>query len=163
MVRDPGCTGYAVMKSFQSSSSSYFSGSAGAIYPLLKRLEASSLIIAKKSKAGSRTRKHYTVSSEGKKALKKWLAGPIPEEDVSFVVDLLRTRALFFANLTKAQQHKFVKDVRSQVQARIKSQVSYLSKHPDTGKYERLAARSVIISEQARLVWLKELEKAIDE
>ena len=151
------------MKAFQSSSSSYFSGSAGAVYPLLKRLEASGLIVAKKSKAGSRTRKHYSVTPKGKKSLKKWLAAPIPAEDVSFVVDLLRTRALFFSNLTKAQQHKFVKDVRGQVQGRIESRASLLADSPDADKFERLVARSVIISDQARLKWLKEFEKAIDE
>lgn len=162
IANEPGSTAYAVMKNFQKSPSSYFSGSAGAIYPLVKRLEENGLIAAKSSKAGSRSRKHYSVTPDGKTALRNWLSAPIPEEDVAFTVDLLRTRVLFFKNLTKTQQRKFVIDVRKNVQERIKTREELMKKHKDDDKFELLASRSAVIAEQARLKWLDELEKAID-
>ena len=154
------CTAYAVMRLFQKSSSTYFSGSAGAIYPLLKRLEAVGLVKAQRSKAGSRTRRHFTLTAAGKSALKKWLCAPIPAEDVDFTVDLLRARVFFFDALSKRDRMKFVTNARELIEERIvkeREQLSALS--GIANRFERLATRSAILADQGRLKWLSMLEK----
>ena len=154
------CTAYAVMREFQVSASTYFSGSAGAIYPLLKRLDAAGLVKARKSKAGSRTRRHYTLTEAGKKALKGWLCAPIPGEDVDFTVDLLRTRVLFFDALGKRDKQKFVANARELLTERIEKRKARLSAlRGSANRYDRLAGKSVVIADEGRLKWLKLLEK----
>ena len=160
VANEQPCTAYAVMRLFQSSSSSYFSGSAGAIYPLLKRLEATGLVKAKSSKAGSRPRRHYTLTAAGRSALKGWLCAPISKEDVDFTVDLLRARVFFFEDLSKRERLKFVANARQLVEERIENErerVSALSGAAD--RFERLATKSAIIADQGRLKWLNMLER----
>ena len=158
------CTAYAVMRVFQVSTSTYFSGSAGAIYPLLKRLEATGLVRAKRTKAGSRPRRHYTLTAAGKSALTKWLCAPIPAADVDFTVDLLRTRVFFFDALGKRERMKFVANARGLLEARIeknRAQMSALSGTAD--RFERLATKSAVMADQSRLKWLTMLEKEFSE
>ena len=154
------CTAYAVMRVFQRSTSSYFSGSAGAIYPLLNRLEAAGLVKAKKSRAGSRSRRHFTLTAAGKSALKTGLCAPIPAEDVDFIVDLLRVRVFFFDALSKLERMKFVANARELLKARIEKERTLIAAlRGKADRFERLAIKSAIIADQARLKWLSMLEK----
>ena len=159
--KEQPCTAYAVMRMFQTSGSTYFSGSAGAIYPLLKRLEAAGLVKAKRSKAGSRSRRHYRLTDAGKRALKRWLCAPIPEEDVAFTVDLLRTRVLFFDALSKRDKTRFVANARELLTARIERRKAQLSAPRGADRLARLALKSVIIADQGRLKWLNLLEREL--
>ena len=157
------CTGYAVMRSFRQSASSYFSGSAGAIYPLLRRLEKAHLIEAKRTRAGSRTRKHYSVTSGGKRQFKKWLSAPLPDEDVSFTVDLLRTRVIFFDFLTKGQRSKLGAHARKKVLARIEERQASLEEASEANRFQCMAMKSALIAETARLEWLDMIEDELAE
>lgn len=157
------CTAYAVMRSFQTSSSTYFSGSAGAIYPLLKRLDAAGLVKAKRTKAGSRSRRHYSLTDAGKRALKGWLCAPIPEEDVAFTVDLLRTRVLFFDALGKRDRRRFVANARKLLEERIERRKAQLSaQRGGADRFAWIAGKSVVIADQARLKWLSLLERELE-
>src|SRR5215472_782767 len=66
------CTPYRVRLDFQSSRSSEWSGSAGAVYPALRRLDAAGLL-----RAGQGARRRgsvlYTLSPAGRRALAGWL------------------------------------------------------------------------------------------
>ena len=148
------CSGYAVMKQFQTSSSTYFSGSAGAIYPLMKRLEADGLTKVERTKAGSRTRRSYSITEKGQKALTEWLGSPVPATDVAFLVDLLRTRVLFFERLSKPQRKKFVKDCRDQLSERIAATRARIVKAEGLTVYEVVTLKSILMSDEARLAWL---------
>jgi DNA-binding PadR family transcriptional regulator len=155
------CSGYAVMKQFQSSSSTYFSGSAGAIYPLLRRLGEAGLIKEQRHKAGSRTRRTYTLTEQGSSALLEWVCAPLPAEDVAFTVDLLRTRCLFFERLPKAKRRSFVKDARSQLKARIKDFEGRIADEKKYTQLERVSFHSVCLIDKARLKWLDVVEKEL--
>jgi len=158
--REP-CSGYAVMQAFKSSSSTYFSGSAGAIYPLLRRLESSGLIKAEKSQAGTRTRRTYAITAKGKKELAAWLTGPVPDEDVSYIVDLLRARALFFEKLEKPQRKAFVKDARERLKDRIGRTNDQIAKLPADHPFDVVALKSVLLTDEARLRWLDVVEREL--
>jgi DNA-binding PadR family transcriptional regulator len=155
------CSGYAVMKDFQSSSSTYFSGSAGAIYPLMKRLEADGLTKVDRTKAGTRTRRNYTITDKGRDALETWLASPIPDEEVAFLVDLLRTRVLFFERLTKQQRRKFVKDCREQLRSRIAATQKRMKAKNALSQFEQVTLASVLMIDEARIKWLDVVEREL--
>ncbi len=155
------CSGYTVMKDFQSSSSTYFSGSAGAIYPLMRRLEEDGLTKVERTKAGSRTRRTYTITEKGRVALEAWLASPIPDDEVAFLVDLLRTRVLFFERLTKQQRRKFVKDCREQLRQRIAVTQGKIAKTEGLTQFEVVTLKSVLMVDEARIKWLDVVEKEL--
>jgi DNA-binding PadR family transcriptional regulator len=155
------CSGYTVMKDFQSSSSTYFSGSAGAIYPLMRRLEEDGLTKVEGTKAGSRTRRVYTITDKGRRALEGWLASPIPDDEVAFLVDLLRTRVLFFERLTKQQRKKFVKDCREQLTSRVANSAKRIASDESLTAFERVTLQSVLMIDEARLEWLDIVEKEL--
>ena len=71
------CTAYWIRRQFQHSPSSFFSGSAGAVYPAVRRLEKRSLIKAVTVREGGRTSQHHRLTSRGKEALKEWLRPPL--------------------------------------------------------------------------------------
>lgn len=155
------CSGYAVMKKFQESSSTYFSGSAGAIYPLLKRLEASGLVDEERSQAGTRTRRTYSITQKGSDALEAWISAPVPREDVAFLVDLLRARTLFFERLSKPKRRAFVKDAREQLNKRIAEFEDILETNTSLNQFDKVSAYSVIYIDRARLEWLDVVEKEL--
>ncbi len=155
------CSGYAVMKDFQSSSSTYFSGSAGAIYPLMRRLEEDGMTKVERTKAGTRTRRMYTITDKGRIALETWLASPIPDEEVAFLVDLLRTRVLFFERLTKQQRRKFVKDCREQLRQRIAATQKRMKGTEGLTPYDTVTLTSVLMVDEARIKWLDVVEKEL--
>ncbi|MCH7905259.1 MAG: PadR family transcriptional regulator [Armatimonadetes bacterium] len=160
IARSGPCTAYAVMKEFRQSRSSYFSGSAGAIYPLVRRLEAAKLIKAERSRMGSRTKKRYSLTEKGFISLRQWLSAPIPAEEVSFNVDLLRSRVFFFDQLKPTERRKFIVDAREKLRAQIVLHSNAAKRlRKAKNKHGVIAIRSVILIDQARLKWLDELER----
>lgn len=155
------CSGYAVMKQFQSSSSTYFSGSAGAIYPLLRRLEAAGLIKEDRHKAGTRTRRTYSLTESGSDALASWICAPLPPEDVAFMVDLLRARTLFFEKIPKSRRKAFVKDARTQLERRISEFEHRIADTEKFGQIDRVSFQSVVLIDRARLAWLDIVEQEL--
>lgn len=153
------CSGYAVMKSFRVSTSTYFSGSAGAIYPLLRRLEALGLIKAERSKAGSRVRRTYTVTPKGRNLLKSWLMESVLDEDIAFTVDLLRVRVLFFKELSKPQRRAFVKEARAALKRKIKVMAGIIEDPGEKSQYDVVCFKNVVMTDEARLRWLDIVEE----
>ena len=86
------CTAYAVRKEMLDSPSSQWSGSAGAIYPLLERLERRRLVSARKASRGKRAGWLYALTPTGHERLLEWLGPPLAPDVVSIAVDPLRTR-----------------------------------------------------------------------
>lgn len=155
------CSGYAVMKQFQGSSSTYFSGSAGAIYPLLRRLESAGLIREERHRAGTRVRRTYSITEGGADALATWLCAPLPPEDIAFMVDLLRARTLFFEKLPKSKRKAFVKDARSHLERRIQSFEQKIADSETFSQIDRVSFQSVVLIDKARLQWLDIVEQEL--
>src|SRR5258706_1130239 len=76
-LRGP-CTAYVVRQEFLASSSSYWTASTGAIYPLLRRLEEAGLIRAAEQEWGTKGKKGFSITPKGAAALPEWI-GPPPE------------------------------------------------------------------------------------
>ena len=61
VVRDGPCTSYVVKEMFRGSPSEFWSGSAGSIYPLMRRLEERGLVASKRGSTGRRGHKVLLV------------------------------------------------------------------------------------------------------
>src|SRR6185436_15686794 len=101
-------TPYAVRRSFQLSPSSHWSGSAGAVYPALARLEERGLVRSEHAPRGGRQAWRYAITARGNARFRAWLEPPFAPEVISVPPDPLRTRIHFLATMTSARRAKFV-------------------------------------------------------
>ena len=73
----PNSSGYDIKKLMESSTRYFWKETFSSIYPVLQELEKDGLILRQENPSKSDRQRHlYTLSSEGKQALKEWLAKP---------------------------------------------------------------------------------------
>jgi DNA-binding PadR family transcriptional regulator len=104
-------TSYAVAQSFERSPSEYWSGSAGAVYPLVKRLAARGLLEASAASAGRRERLDYRITDAGRAALEAWLLDAKRASGMGF--DPLRTRLMHLHLVPPERRAAFLEEVRA--------------------------------------------------
>jgi DNA-binding PadR family transcriptional regulator len=76
-------SGYELRQIFSSASMRSYSGSPGAIYPALRRLERQSLIRGTiEAGSGLRRRQRFRLTPKGVAALKAWIARPVTRGDL---------------------------------------------------------------------------------
>jgi DNA-binding PadR family transcriptional regulator len=96
VLRAGACTPYALRRAFATSPSRFWSGSAGAVYPLVRRLERRRLLASRADRKDRRARRLVRATPAGRRAFEDWLLDPVRAADFGF--DPLRTR-LFYADL----------------------------------------------------------------
>lgn len=104
-------TSYAVAQVFERSPSEYWSGSAGAVYPLIKRLAARGLLEASMASAGRRERLDYSITHAGRSAMEDWLLDARRAAGMGF--DPLRTRLVHLHLVPPERRMVFLEDVRA--------------------------------------------------
>ncbi len=158
------CTAYFIRKKFLNSPSAKWSGSAGAIYPLLLRLEQLGLIRSEQRRGANRKQLDYTIEKKGKVVLRRWLRQVEPVSDTGLIHDPLRLKILFIDLLSRKQAQNFadsaIEEVRSQLELRlIDCENNSVSKDLGGG----LAARNAYMLTHARLAWLEEVKSELDD
>ncbi len=155
-------TAYEIAKPFAESPSSYWSGSAGAIYPLVRRLEQKGLLQGENAQWNSRSKRTFTVTPQGLAALREWLAPPFPEAAGAASFDPVRTRVGFIQALPSRGHRKFVDDaervVREQL-ARLES--IHAAEKADARPLDALVTSGAIHELRARLTWLAEVREEL--
>ena len=104
-------TSYAVAQTFASSPSEYWSGSAGAVYPMIKRLAARGLVEAVPAADGKRQRMDYQLTPQGRVAMEAWLLDARRAAGLGF--DPLRTRLGHLHLVSSSRRKTFLKEVRA--------------------------------------------------
>lgn len=160
--RGQPCTAYSVRQQFKASPSSHFSGSAGAVYPALQRLQRWGLLSAESTQRGTRNSYSYAVTDAGIAALRAWLNGPLPDEDVSYSFDPLRTRVYYLALLGAAERLRFVQEAleRTRAQAAL-VEADYDRKKAAGDRFLTAGVRGVLCEVQARVAWLEEIASQV--
>jgi len=136
--REQPCTAYGVRKVFLNSPSSYWSGSAGAIYPLMRRLEQAGLIRSAPCRGDKRRARLYQLTSNGR----------------------ARLNVSFFGALTHRERQTAVKEA----QANLREQLQHIraempTQNGEDASYDDLVDRGAVLSIRAQLAWLKEVEE----
>ena len=96
---DGPCTAYSVRRTVQSSLTAQWSGSAGAIYPAVARLEQRGWIRGQAAATGRRPSRTLEITKAGLEALRTWVGPPLDELGAGIPVDPLRTRLRFLGAL----------------------------------------------------------------
>ncbi len=160
-VRGP-CTPYAVRKEFQRSATPYWSGSAGAIYPVIERLSQRKLIKAVSTTDDGRAGKLYALTAKGKKVLKNWLYPAETSQLVGTPPDPLRTRIEFMEMLGPEKRKQFLIEVRSGLEEQLRKVKEKGDENDSSNYLEYLSVRGGIIAAEARLNWISEVEEILD-
>ena len=159
---DGPCTAYRVLRMFQSSPSPNWSGSAGSIYPIFRKLEERDLIEAEERSQGRRKSKVYRATAAGDSALKSWIGPPLPEWVADLPIDPIRTRVRFLQALRPAQQRQLI----AQAIGVLEGQLEVYRKDSQRLKalddpFPHAMARGAIHVTRARLAWLAEIRESL--
>ena len=157
IVQDsPGSTAHGISEMFRLSRSSHWSGSAGAIYPLMKKLHARGLLTVEDSQRGSGVRRAYSITPAGVDELKRWLGPPLSEWVASVTFDPLRTRMPFLGALTPAKQRAFLLSAEKLLKEELQETRTARRQLQDNGSFwEQMAADGCRAVSQARLRWIR--------
>lgn len=141
-------TRYAIRRQFEISRSAEWSGSAGAIYPAIQRLQTGGLVAAQKQKDGRGT-KTYALTKKGLAAHDEWLC------DVSRAggpgMDPFRTRAALWGFLPPARRRALHAALQDTLRA---LRDSYKAKN-DLDPLDQITQELLLLQLDARLKWLK--------
>jgi DNA-binding PadR family transcriptional regulator len=149
------CTPYQVRKQMLDSPSTQWSGSAGSIYPLMRRLKSRGWLRVKQEATGRRKHETYSITAAGVKALKQWVGPPMADEAVTVAYDPLRSRARFLGVLTRRQQLAWLEaalEVLDTVAARVKE---WETLYAEDDEFLRVVSRSGDLDVQSRRKWLQ--------
>jgi len=113
-LRGP-CTAYVVRQEFILSASSHWSGSGGAIYPVLRRLEKEKLVCSRMHAWGTGKKKEVEITARGRTALRAWMGPPLPQWTAAPTYDPVRTRLSFLGALTPAKRAAFIAEARANI------------------------------------------------
>jgi DNA-binding PadR family transcriptional regulator len=152
------CTAYAIRKEFLTSPSPHWSGSAGAIYPLIERLEGQRLIRAADGAAGLRRSKRYSLTPVGRQALRRWLGPPLADATLGIPPDPLRTRMRFLGALPPGRKASLLTEAESRLRAHLARVEEECERYRRAGEpHAYLMARGAVRMLRARLDWIREV------
>ncbi len=158
------CTPYAVRQHFEVSPSAFFSSSTGSIYPAMRRLRETGWLDEHPDSRGRQKRVLYSITPEGREALRRWLAPPLDPEVVSVPYDALRTRVYFLAALVPAERLALIDHALAALERELSGVREYVDSYPAEGatRLSHLAARGALHEARARIRWLKELRNELE-
>jgi DNA-binding PadR family transcriptional regulator len=159
-ARQP-CTAYAVRRDIQSSPSSHWGASAGAIYPLLSRMEASGLVSARVDPEDRRGRRLLRITARGRKAHRAWMFDVSSAEVAASVSDGIRSRAFFLASLSAEDRRRFLVEGLEAAEAFLEITRDHLATLDDEDEAGRMAALGGVYQAEARVRWMKELKATL--
>jgi len=162
VVSEGPCTPYAVFSVLRDSPSSQWSGSAGAVYPVFRRLEAAGLIASEARGSGGRAARISRATASGKAALRRWLGPPIADWIAEVPSDPLRTRVRFLDALPPARRRAFLTEARSRLTKEVARLEEDLKARRSRTHAEIAMARGAVLLVRARLAWIKETEGTLE-
>lgn len=156
------CSPYEIRRHMQASPSTQWSGSAGAIYPLMARLEKQGLLSARSARNGARRRREYSITPQGVAVLRSWVGPPLSPEVITVAHDPLRSRARFLELLTPAQRQAWVNAAREALDEVERRVLAWDKAHAPLGVAATIATSSGGLDVSSRRSWLGHVERALD-
>jgi len=143
-------TAFQVRKAFADSFSLEWKGSAGAIYPAVRRLEKDGFLLATPAQGGRATR-HLSLTEAGRHALKTWACDPILASSIG--VDPFRLRAGIWPLLSPGDRAALFLNLEAAIMTNIGLLTEYLD---DADPVERIRVEMAVAVQNARLAKLRE-------
>jgi len=149
------CTPHAVRAHFLTSRSARFSASAGAIYPLMARLERARLLRSRSDRRRTQRRRLYTITPAGARRLRSWLLPPFRAADVAALHDPIRTRVYFLAALPLPARRRFLAQAEAGLAHTLRQRLADQRDHRGGGSaLTALAIRGAVEVTRAQIRWL---------
>lgn len=155
-------SGYDLRKIFETMALGNYSGSPGAIYPALQRLEREGLIEGEvDATTALRPKKVFRPTKAGRKTLRDWLARDIDREDVERRIDELLLRFAFHWVLdSKTATRRFLENLVSEVENYVGELNRQRDEFPEgTPLHPRLALAAGIEQYRACARWARKALK----
>ncbi len=158
-------SGYGLKKMFNSSPSSVYQPSPGALYPALRRLEARGLLRAEKISTGRRAQRMYHVTDAGHAAHVDWLRQPVIPATVGADLGLHLMRfALMEDRLPRAAIRAFLEDLENALDTFVTAMEQYLASGVQSGRpHAELAIKHGIAVHRASLDWTRSALAALSQ
>lgn len=158
--QDGPCTPYAVRQVFLRTPSPQWSGSAGAIYPVVQRLETRGFIRSEAHAQGRRKSRRYRATPRGLSALRNWLRVSQADWVVGVPPDPMRTRYRFLGLLPPGQRRAIVSKWRKNMERHIRAvQDDFTARRKSGDPFSYLLARGALLHLFSRRTWLAEITK----
>jgi DNA-binding PadR family transcriptional regulator len=156
------CTAYGVRREFIDSPSPYWSGSAGAIYPVIERLRRRGWIRSNARATGRRRHRLHSLTPAGLAALRAWLHPPLSDLVIGVPSDPLRTRLQFLGALSRAGRAEFVAEAARRMTIHLEVVERDLARRRLAGDlYGLLVARGARAALRARQAWIRDVARAL--
>jgi len=158
------CSAYGIRMVFAESPSSHWSGSAGAIYPLVRRLEGRGLLKSTKRRRDRRETRLYRLTRKGRNRLVSWLRPPLPEAAGLMVLDPLRVRVRFLEAVEVRERYAIVDEAKTKLGEQLKRLGHEAETARERGEvFMYLSHRGAMRGLQAQLDWLHEVRLTLSE
>ncbi|MBY0422267.1 MAG: PadR family transcriptional regulator [Parvularculaceae bacterium] len=144
-------TAYAIARDFADSPSEFWSGSAGAVYPMIRRLTERGLLESITGADGKRAKTQYRLTAEGRAAMEAWLLDA--ERAAGFGFDPLRTRMMFLSLVPGHRRDAFLERVEEHIKSKQ-------AKNGFPGKDD--PERNHVTRLRARISWIATLRRKPD-
>ncbi|MBI3450926.1 MAG: PadR family transcriptional regulator [Acidobacteria bacterium] len=157
------CTPYTIRRLFQSSPSPFWSGSAGAIYPLVERLEKRGFLRAQATRTGKRKGWLYSLTPAGLRAARGWMGPPLPRWAVGVPMDALRTRVRFLGALTPSRRKAFIDEAIDMIGEEIRLvDADRRARLTDPDPFNHLMGQGAVLMLRARQAWLRGVRSVME-
>jgi DNA-binding PadR family transcriptional regulator len=156
VAQEGPCTTYVVRKHLDRSLSSYWSSSAGSIYPLMERLLQRGWILVREDAFGTRRRRSFRISAHGTRQLERWLCSPVQPEAAAHAYDPLRTRVFFLDLIDPSGRYAYLEDAQRQTLSILERHRRELDEATATASdFELLGRHGAIEELEGRLRWIR--------
>jgi DNA-binding PadR family transcriptional regulator len=129
----------------------------------VERLRRQRLLRAEDRATGRRRSRQYALTPSGLQRLRAWLAPPLSEETAGIPPDPLRTRVSFFAALSAAEQAAFLADAEAHGRRQLARVEADIARFRGVDPYSCWMARGAAATLRARLAWLREVAKELEQ
>ncbi len=158
--QDGPCTPYAVRQVFLRTPSPQWSGSAGAIYPAVQRLERRGLIRSEAHTQGRRKSRLYRATAKGLAGLRKWLHSSQQDWVVGVPPDPMRTRYRFLGALRAGERRSILSNWQKNMVRHIRAvEEDYAARKKSGDMFSYLLARGALLHLYSRRAWLEEVAR----
>lgn len=154
-------TAYAVCDEFLRSASPQWSGSAGAIYPLMRRLERDKMISGVSRSVGRRKHTLFSLTAAGRASLTGWLSTSVPDRVVGVPPDPVRTRIHFLDVLPRAKRLAFVRSALKGAHRNLSKVRAECQRSKVQGGVPYWVARGALYTMEARCKWLRQIQQIL--
>lgn len=157
------CTSYTIRRALRESPSTYWSASAGSIYPLIRRLTESGWIEATPDPSDRRGRHVLRLKEEGRLALRAWTLEGSDPNVAARMYDSLRLRMFSMSALRPAERRRFANQALAALEACLTTTRNHFdSEATNADEYQRLANLGGVYEAETRVRWMREVVESLD-